>query len=106
MCGTDKAPVTLVPRSAAPAPCSSGREGGCHGVSVPPQERGGRWGAVVGSPTGVPRGGGGVDGRMAAVGRPTAAAKEGRGERGRGRGRGEGGPLVQGTVGAPAPLVP
>ena len=47
-----------------------------------------------------------VEGRRAAVGRPTAAAKEGRGERGRGRGRGEGGPPVQGTVGAPAPLVP
>ena len=48
-----------------------------------------------------------VEGRRAAVGWPTAAAKEGRGERGRGRGRGrgEGGPPVRGTVGAPAPLV-
>ena len=40
------------------------------------------------------------------MGRPTAAAKAGRGERGRGRGRGEKGPPVQGTVGVPAPMVP
>ena len=44
---------------------------------------------------------GGMEGRWAAVGQPTAAVEAGRGERGRGRGRGEGGPPVWGTVEVP-----
>ena len=47
-----------------------------------------------------------VEGRRAAVGRPTGAAKEGRCVRGRGQGgRGQrGGPPVRGTFRVPAPL--
>ena len=44
---------------------------------------------------------GGMEGRWAAVGQPTAAVEAGRGERDRGRGRGEGGPPVRGTVEVP-----
>ena len=49
-----------------------------------------------------------VEGRRAAVGRPTGAAKEGRCVRGRGRGAGGrgqgGGPPVRGTFRVPAPF--